>query len=144
MKWLQSKKSFQEVAKYNEESGEFEIVGRNSPDCPETLDGSFDVLAGIFVALFKVGIKLFIGIGEKSFQMDDDLTITLKGSATDRLLIIERGNTVLETVKYSIHSTGTIIGDTTAFIDDEDSDYGLFLNNISKDEGRQRVLLGLD
>ncbi|MEJ2415813.1 MAG: hypothetical protein P8Y45_02540 [Exilibacterium sp.] len=144
MKWLQSKKRFQDVAKYNEESGGFSIVSRNSPDRPEILDGSFEILAGIFVALFKVGLNLFIGIGNKAFQMDDDLVVTVKGGAYDRLLIIEKGNTVLETVKYSLSSTGTIDGDTTAFVDDEDSDYGLFLSNISKDEGRQRVLLGLD
>jgi hypothetical protein len=144
MRWLQSKKRFQDVAKYNEESGEFEIVNRNSPGRPEVLDGSFDILGGIFVALYKVGTKLFIGVGNKSFQLNDDLTVTVKGTASDRLLIIEKGNSVLETVKYSISSTGAIAGDTTAFIDDEDSDYGLFLSNISKDKARQRVLLGLD
>jgi hypothetical protein len=144
MKWLQSKKRFQDVAKYDEESGEFEIVGRNSTVRPEILDGSFEILAGIFVALFKAGLKLFVGIGDKTFQLDGDLIITVKGGANDRLLIIEKGNAVLETIKYSISARDTIAGDTTAFIDDEDSDYGLFLSNISKDEGRQRVLLGLD
>lgn len=144
MKWLQSKKRFQDVAKYDEQSGEFEIVGRNSPDRPEMLDGSFEILGGTFIALFKDGLKLFIGIGDKTFQLDDDLVITVKGGASDRLLIIEKGNVVLETVKYSIPSRDTIAGDTTAFIDDEDSDFGLFLSNISMDEGRQRVLLGLD
>ncbi|WP_017444186.1 hypothetical protein [Gayadomonas joobiniege] len=144
MQWLQSKKRFQDVAKYDEESGEFEILDRNSPDCPKMLDGSFEILAGIFVALFKADLKLFIGIGDKTFQLDDDLVINVKGGACDRLLIIEKDNAVLVTVEYSIQSRGTTIGDTTAFIDDEDSDYGLFLCNISKDESRQRVLLGLD
>lgn len=144
MKLLYSHERFRDVAKYDEESGGFEVVERNYPHQPENLDGNFSILSGIFVAIFKDGLKIFVVIGDETFQLDDDLIITVKGDESDRLLIVEKGNAVLETVKYSISSKSKIAGDMTPFIDDEDFDFGLFLSNISKNKDRQRVLLGLD
>jgi hypothetical protein len=144
MLWLQSKKRFQDVAKYDFDSGKYEVLNRNCSERPESLDGSFEILSGIFIALFKMGLKLYIGIGGKYFEIDNELTVSVKGNANSRILVVEKGNVVLESVSYSLPNTSTINGDTTAFIDDEDSDYGTFVVNICKDKSRQRVLLGLE
>lgn len=144
MKWLQSKKCFQDIVKYNEKSGEFEIVNRNSPDVPENLDGSYEILGGVFVVLYINDQELYVGVGSNSFQMGNGLEISVKNDADNRLMTLTKNGAVLSTVQYKILSENKFAGDTTAFIDDEDFDYGLFLSNISKDKGRQKVLLGTD
>lgn len=52
MKWLQSKKYFQDLAKYNERNGEYKIIQRKNTNQPVILDGSFDILANNFWPYF--------------------------------------------------------------------------------------------
>lgn len=138
VKWLQSSRRFQDVAQFYQESGEFTIVNRDSPGCPDQLEGSFDILGGTFMALFSDGATLFIGVGHHTLLVTDEVVVTVEGDPSDRLLVLKRGNAVLKTVQYSVPSEELISGDTTAFIHDEDVDYGLFLSRVYKDKRLQR------
>ncbi|WP_297891177.1 hypothetical protein [Shewanella sp.] len=146
MIWLQSNDKFDEVAEYDHGKGTFTMASRNSlgSKAPSSTDGIFALLSVVFVALYKFGQELFIRIGDQCIPLTDDVVVSVSGDAKNKQLTVEKSGQVIARINYALDVSKKFPDDPTPFIEDEDFDFGLFISNISKNDARKRVLLGLD
>ncbi|MBD1558046.1 hypothetical protein HC752_13990 [Vibrio sp. S9_S30] len=147
MIWLQSNDKYDELAKYDHDSGRFTIASRNDlgGNTPSSTEGIYAIMSTVFVALYKFGQGLFFRIGEQCFPLTDDVIVTVSGEDFNkRQLIVKKAGKEIAHFNYVLDSSKKFSGDPTPFVQNEDFDFGLFVSNISANEKRKRVLLGLD
>lgn len=146
MIWLQLNSKYDGLAEYDHAKGMFTIASRSTlgGKAPSKTDGIFAILSTVFVALYCYGQKLFLRIGDDCIPLTSDLIVTVSGDIKDRRLIVEKAGSVIANIDYTLDMSDQFANDPTSFIEDEDFDFGLFVSNISKNNERQRVLLGLD
>ncbi len=142
MTWLQSYEQFNELAELDHKTGEVAIQLREHfiEQLPAT-EGWFAILANTFVALYVFAQALFLRIGHMCIPLTADVQVKTSGCSTNRTLMVFKAGCIIARLNYL---TDKFAPDTTPFIAAEDHDFGLLLENIAKDEKRQRVLLGLD
>lgn len=146
MVWLQSNDKYDELVEYNHSKGTFTKASRNSlgDKAPSSTDGTFAVLSAVFLALYKLGQELFVRIGDQCIPLTNDVTVIVSGPANKRLLIVKKAGNEIANFNYVLDASKKFSSDPTPFIEDEDFDFGLFISNISTNDKRKRVLLGLD
>ncbi|GIW80225.1 MAG: hypothetical protein KatS3mg105_2032 [Gemmatales bacterium] len=145
MLWLQSKDRFNDVVELNETTGDWRLVSRTSEgeNIPglSNMDGSFSMLSGVFCALFCSHDEIFVRIGETQIRLSDDIEILVDGPPEKRCLSLVVSGREHVRLEYALASK-PIEGDPTAFTENEDFDFGLFLSNIAHSPNRQAVLKG--
>lgn len=146
MIWLQSNNRYDEIAQYDHVMGAFSIFSRNNlgSKTPNTTQGMFSILSNVFVALYKYRQELFVRIGNQSIPLTNDVVMAVSGDMKNRLLTIKKEGKEIAHFNYELNDQKIFSEDMTPFIDDEDFDFGLFLSNISTNDKRKEVLLGLD
>jgi hypothetical protein len=112
--------------------------------CPESrinhIDGFFSYLGGTRIIVCRDG-DLFLVINSKKFPFYDITIITSNVNKkncfvqTRHICVSWKGTVLYESDYDEIEST--FEDDMTPFIDDEDFDFGLFLENLAKDAERQ-------
>lgn len=145
MLWLQSKDRFQDVAELDETTGDWRLVRRTTegeiiPDL-SNMDGAFSMLSDMFCALFCSHGELFVRIGETQVRLSDDIQLMVDGPPEKRCLSLVVSGREHARLEYALASQ-PIEGDPTAFIENEDFDFGVFLSNIAHNPNRQAVLKG--
>lgn len=146
MIWLQSNDKYDELAEYEHGKGTFTTASRNvlGSNVPSSTDGIFSILSAVFVALYKFDQGLFVRIGDQCIPLADDVIVTVSGNVNNRLLTVKKAGKEIVHFCYVLDGSKEISDDPTPFIEDEDFDFGLFVSNISTNEKRKRILLGLD
>lgn len=146
MIWLQSNDKHDELAEYDHGKGTFTTASRNDlgSNAPSRTDGIFSILSTVFVALYKFGQGLFVRIGDQCIPLTDDVVATVSGGSNNRTLTVKKAGKEIAHFRYALDGSKKFPDDPTPFIEDEDFDFGLFLSNISTNDKRKRVLLGLD
>lgn len=146
MIWLQSNDKYDEFAKYDHGKGTFTITSRNElgGNSPSSTEGRFTIMSSVFVALYKFDQGLFVRIGDRQIPLTDDVIVTVSGELKKRLLIVKNAGKEIARFNYVLDSSKKFLDDPTPFIENEDFDFGLLISNISVNDKRKRVLLGLD
>jgi len=146
MIWLQSNDKYDELAKYDHGKGTYMIASRNNlgGNTPSSTEGMFSIMSTVFLALYKFEQGLFIRIGDQLISLTDDVIVTVSGDDEKRLLSVKKSAKDIAHLNYVLDSSKKFSNDPTPFIEDEDFDFGLLISNISTNEKRKRVLLGLD
>ena len=134
---LRSNERFNDVVELDEGSGVWRKTTRLE-NVPSKTDGFYSILSEVFFALFRSGNQLYVRIGDTQIELTEDVKVTVSGPPENRLItLIANGTRISHT--YSL-SSASIAGDITPFVEDEDSDFGLFLSNIVGSPERQAIL----
>lgn len=145
--WLQSHDEFDIVAAFNPVDGSLERLSRTvlGSDAPvfDSIDGWFSDHADGALVLYWKGGAIFFRIRcegtDKEFELDETTEISVVGPPPQRELTVYRNGVSVYRLNYSPQSVFRSSDDPTAFIDEEDFDFGLFASNISKDRRRKEV-----
>jgi hypothetical protein len=108
---------------------------------PDGTVGSFTELAGLFVALYVQDGTLQLRMGEEIYPLDDEAVVAVEGELSSRELTVSRHGKEVAKHQYAVDESQIIEGDETAFVDEEDYDFGMWLANVSKNPERKQVLL---
>lgn len=144
MIYLQSKRVYSQILELNPQTGEHGIVGREALSAHGRMggiNGVFDVLNEILVALYALNGKLILRVGDKTMPLSEGITASLSGDPSQRLLRVMQGGIDLVQARYDIRDSLRDKDDPTPFIEDEDADFGLFIANVLSDPSRRRVFL---
>jgi hypothetical protein len=137
---LRSHQSFSTLANYDPFTGSFATFSRNAERAGGVTDpceGSFDTIGKHRVLLFRSSDVLYLEVDYQRLPMDG-LIFELANSQGNRLLRITKQGVVLHELVYSNNQLPTSFADDpTAFAEEEDFDFGLFLVNLSQDKARQ-------
>jgi hypothetical protein len=110
---------------------------------PRRCFGFFAMLGGSFVALYRAGTDddrvLTLQVGEARHELTDDTKADVTGPAGARVLVVKRGDEIIETHAYTVDGGP----DPTAAIG-EQLDFGLLIANVSTSQRRRDILLGKD
>lgn len=138
---LRSNRSFGKVVEFDPVNvGWRELVTDNlSGNEPRKANGFFDFLGGEFVAIFLLEGYVVVQVGGKSFPLDST-EILVEGGVSSRKLHIKATGQKPLVLSYSLVNEPKFKDDPTAFVDDEDFDFGLFIANIASSQSRQKVI----
>ena len=139
---LQLSTRFSEIARFDPETTQYAFEAR-SDDLPIALDGHCCLLDGVFVALYRLDQRLYLALDGHTIPLDESTKVIVSGPSQARTLSVSHPNMGTYKVDYPL-TQEALPGDTTAFVDQEDFDFGLFLSNVAADVERQQVLLGID
>lgn len=105
------------------------------------LAGTFDLLGGTVVILFRFGGSLTLDIGGSIREPLKELTVEWTRGGSYSRLEIWRMDTSLSILEYVVPTLNPPLQlDPTPGVDEEDWDFGLFIFNVSADLARQERL----
>lgn len=101
------------------------------------VSGVFDYLGGKRLVLYRAGEDLWLDIDGMPIRIDT-IGIKVECRGEERLLRAFSSDHLVFEVGYELPKLDPpIADDPTPFIDEEDFDFGLFLQNIARDKSRQ-------
>jgi hypothetical protein len=140
--FLQSNDNFSKLAEYDPSNGKYTLFTRNEStdyDC----EGYFSLLSKQFATLYCYDKTIFININGCIMQLNNNIHITLTGDRSERRLQVFSGDQFIASLNYQIDGNKLSSYDLTAFVTNEDEDFGLFIMKIANDRQRQSILLDL-
>ncbi len=147
MLWLQSNDEFDRIAEYDHDTGDYAQKSKNAlgAEAAPATDGFFEILAGTFVAIYKMDQQLFLRVGSQRLPLHEDIKITVEElSDSERVLTVEAAGVTKATLSYEIDVSRKFAFDPTPGVEDEDFDFGLFVRAIHKSDERKRIIWGAD
>lgn len=143
MIYLQSKEEFNRFAKLNMETGEAQYEDKSGLEDSERIyfSGTFSEVDNGAVFFYRYDSQLFLKLKEKTFPITDNTASSWEIRKSDPIVAIfsisESGKLIYEK-KYRPFASGNVIeGDMTAFVDEEDYDYLVFVNNVLNSKERR-------
>ena len=137
---LQSHQSFDTVADYDPTTGTFNTFSRKAEPGRVSSGhrgGVFDHLGGKRVLLYRLAGVLYLEVDGQRILMEGHV-VEVHPVNGDRVLRVLADGTVVFELTYSPpHLDPPLSDDPTAFVEEEDFDFGLFLTNVSRDRERQ-------
>ena len=103
----------------------------------DKVNGFYDVVDGMMLAICGVAGRLFIIYGNDMFELSGSSRVDISGSGLRRKLHFAFDGGVSVEVPYSVREDMIIENDPTPMIDDEDFDFGLFISNVCSDVERR-------
>jgi hypothetical protein len=135
---LQFHQSFDILAEYDPATGGFAAFSRSAePARVHFVQGTFDYLSGKRVILYRLAGVLYLDVDGERVPVEDHV-VEVRPLNGDRVLRVRGDRGLVFEVAYSPRRLDPPLSeDPTAFIDEEDFDFGLFLRNVSRDRERQ-------
>lgn len=145
MLWLQSNAKFDEIVEFNPNTITFKKFSKRmiGSSAPAKFDGFFSDFGTGWLALYKHEERLIFASSGKVFVLDNNTIVNICGSPNQRKLEVVHDGNVIYSTSYLLDDTATFHNDPTAFIEDEDLDFGLFVSNVSKNPERKTIMLSL-
>jgi hypothetical protein len=137
---LQSQDKFDEIAVLNPSTGETNFVSKSKhPElASQTASGWYSIVDNVMCCLYRREGKLFLGVGKRTFELLDDVSSRLiRGQGSSNFQLISNG-ALLFSFEYNPPKLDIPLeNDPTPFVEEEDFDFLLFVNNILKDKARR-------
>jgi hypothetical protein len=136
---LQDFDRFRWVAQWNKETGELTWQPRDNFDADvlSTVNGHIAQLGQTTLILYREGPQLLLHIADQSIALSARVKV-MHQCLLDCTLTIVIGQEVRWKIIYRRPLLSpTLEADPTPFIDEEDHDFGLFLENVSNSTERQ-------
>jgi len=137
---LQSHQSFDTVADYDPKTGAFATLSRKAHPArmaAEQCRGVFDDLGGKRVLLYRLAGVLFLDVDGRPTPMQGQVVELYPVNGERILRGLVDGSVAFELRYRPPHLDPPLADDPTAFAEEEDFDFGLFLANVSRDPERQ-------
>ena len=137
---LQSHGSFDLLAEFDAANEAFTTFSKKSE--PERVSsrkvaGVFEYVGGRRLLLYRLSGVLYVQVDDERMRMND-LSIELMRANNGRVLRLSAdGGFMLELGYRLIDLDPALSDDSTAFVEEEDFDFGLFLANLASDQRRQ-------
>lgn len=146
MIYLQSKEQFNQFAKLNIETGDIQYENKSNLSKGEKIlfSGAFSEVDNEAVFFFRHDGQLFLKIKDKTFLIHDYTTSNWemrKSNTIYAVFSISEGGKVIYEKKYKPFSSDNVImDDLTAFVDEEDYDFYVFINSVLKSKERREEI----
>lgn len=142
MSLLQSHEKSDRVAEFDPSSGKLEEFSRSKDLQRASQDpvGSYGKVGTKTVILYREGGNLLLRIDGRDFDLAQHTVRITRIGSTRRVRLLRCLSTVSEWEYQVPVLEPPLSHDPTPFIEEEDFDYGLFLENISRDIARQSRL----
>lgn len=138
---LQSQDRFDEIAVLNLSTGETNFVSKSKhPElASQPTSGWYSVVDNVMCRLYRKEGVLFLGVGKQTFKLLDDVGSRLiRGQDSSTFQLISNGD-LLFSFKYNLPKLDVPLkNDPTPFIEEEDFDFLLFVDNVLKDKARRQ------
>jgi hypothetical protein len=141
---LQSKSTYARLLELNQINGFYRETRRVVIEgvYPKLkINGVFEFLNGVLVALYATAGCLTLRVGNKVMVLDKDVEVIANGDSNSRLLTVNQGGNKVVSLIYSISDASVSSDDLTPFVENEDFDFGLFVANVTSNAGRRCVVL---
>jgi hypothetical protein len=100
--------------------------------------GQYGLIGDYMLILYRLGESLFIRVSDTVLELDERVSIRVERSLSHNTIAICRNDTILFQWNYQAGQQEVPIeDDPSAFVEEEDFDFALFLANISNDDARQ-------
>lgn len=136
---------FDEMGHYDSSSGTLTTFSRMTEPsrASSEISGHFDYLGENCVLLFRLAGVLYLQIEHQRMTMADH-TIELRSDGGHRVLQVLSDSKVVVEMTYDPPIIEPPLSeDPTPFVEEEHFDFGLFLANLSRDQGRKaRIYAG--
>lgn len=140
---LQSKDLFDDILLFDPQTSEKHYLKRSSsPEFAEVpIKGTFAILGGHSLMLYRLGSQLMFSIDEKTIPIDDTLSSVLQKKKKNGLLILKNSSTELLRFEYTLDDLQQMIpGDTTPHLGEEDFDFCTFVHNVLNNHQRRSFI----
>jgi hypothetical protein len=137
---LQSHDRYNDIAIFDPESGAFAIYQKSASPLNVTrpIEGHFVEIHGDTVMFYRVQDQLHLRINELDFPLSESMFVHIQTGDTYNTLIILRDNNEIFAWKYHRpRITPPLELDPTPFVDEEDFDFGLYIQNVTIDQNRR-------
>lgn len=143
MLWLRSNRSFGRLLEFDPVNGKSRelLASELGENVPKKVSGFFDFLNGTLTAIYAFAGRLFLRIGDITIPIEEGITVIASGDASNRSLRVKQRGNELSSINYSIVDAPKFADDPTAFIENEDFDFGLFIANVASSADRRSVAL---
>jgi len=135
---LQSHRHFDIVAHYDPATREFAAFSRTAEPARAAgpVAGHFDFLGEALTLIFRLDGGLFVEIGGRRFPLDRVAVDIRSDNRHRHLRVVSEGKEVVELTYDAPKLDPPLSVDPTPFVQAEDFDFGLFLQNVSRDPAR--------
>ncbi len=143
MIYLQSKEQFNQFAKLNIDTGEAQYENKSNLTENEKIifSGTFSEVDNEVVFFFRHDGQLFIKIKDETFLIDDNTASSWEIRKSNTIYAVftisERGKVIYEKKYRPFPSEKVIKDDLTAFVDEEDYDFFVFINSVLNSKERR-------
>lgn len=140
---LQSKDVFEDILLLDSLSGMVrELKRSDAPEFTEVpINGTFVYLGGRRLMFYRLGTVLQFQIDGDNVVIDTDVESKLERKGKTCLFRVLKGEKELLHFEYRVEDLEKAIpGDTTAFIDEEDSDFCQFVHNVLNNPQRRSFI----
>jgi hypothetical protein len=93
-----------------------------------------------YAFLYRDGGKLFFQVGEAKVELSDDVSVRCEDTDSQRTLTVHLGERTLFSYRYVPARNEFADRDPTAFVDNEDFDFFLFVRNVASDPERKALI----
>lgn len=137
---LQSKDDFDQLAELDPSTGTYRLVSRKEHPELTTIPpaGAYSVVNDTMLSLYRVDGLLYLRVGDQEFELTYDVTSTLTREDNNRVFRLDRDGDSLIVFRYptSVYEV-PLSTDPTAFIEEEDFDFLLFVHKVLTETGRR-------
>ena len=135
---LASNDDFDQLAELDPNSGTYRLLSRKEHPELTSMSGGFSMIEGTMLSLHRRDDVLFFRVGEREFELTDDVTSTLTQEDTDRVFQLIRNGKSLVSFKYRPPAPEVPLNiDPTPFVEEEDFDFFLFVHEVLSTSGRR-------
>ncbi len=140
---LQCFETFREFARMDERTGLVLWLGSlDSEEAREQFrksNGVYVKIDDVFVAFYRVGLRLFFSVDEQVLPLDEGVTCSLKQERQMKTLSFFRSNKLIFSWTYvDPLPENWFENDPTPMVEQEDFDLGLLVRNVLSDQGRMK------
>jgi hypothetical protein len=134
---LRSFDKYNRFADFDPQTGQLRERSARSLGGPQRFQGFFTTLGGQRIALYRASDGIHVHCQDKDFELSR-AHVDRRREGQQYLLDLSDANGSVVSVRYSPPALYPPLEmDPTAFVEEEDFDFGLLLSNISKDPVRQ-------
>lgn len=137
---LQSQDRYDDFAVFDPESGAFVVYQKSAFPLMVTrpIGGHYAQVDEGTIMLFRLQDQLHLRIEELDFVLGESMIVRIdKGDSHNILRLLEGSNTIFTWKYQRPRIFPPLEDDLTPFVEEEDFDFGLYIQNVTQDQGRR-------
>lgn len=136
---LESNDEFDQLAEFDLGTATIQFWSRKQhPELAESIVGCFSRINATIVSLYRIGGVLYLRIGDREFELTDDVSSELESKGKNREFRLRRGQDILVTHMYLAPEPEIPRNiDPTPGVEEEHIDFLLFVHNVLTEPGRR-------
>jgi hypothetical protein len=136
---LESNEIFDQLGNLDPATASFQLFSRKQhPELAALIAGSFSMVNGTMVSLYRIGGILYFRIGDQELEITDDIHSTLVPDDKHRIFRLVQGENILVNFGYLPPDSKIPLDiDPTPFAEEEHFDFLMFVHHVLAESGRR-------